>query len=464
MTGERLLITGGAGFIGSAIVDAALAHGYAVRVLDSLRADVHGPAANGGQSGAPGLGPLPGPWLEHGPAFRARARARNAEKAPAGLDPRVEFVQGDVTDPIVVDRALADIDVVCHQAAKVGLGVDFADAPDYVRSNEVGTAVLLAAMAERGILRLVLASSMVVYGEGSYLGLNGLTRPAPRLASDLDAGRFDPLDPATGEALKPVLVSETDPLDPRNVYASSKLGQEYLATAWARATGGRVAALRYHNVYGPGMPQNTPYAGVASLFRSAIERGEAPQVYEDGRQRRDFVHVRDVAAANIAALSFTARDFTARDFTARDFASPTDPNIRASGRPAPSHPEHFASSRAERADSGTSVVSREGEASAGTGPAGAGPAATTSADSGLFRPFNVGSGIVHTIGDMATALAAAAGGPAPVVTGQYRLGDVRHITASSERLRRELGWSAQVAFETGMREFATAPLRAAVHP
>ncbi|WP_105036087.1 NAD-dependent epimerase/dehydratase family protein [Cryobacterium aureum] len=362
MTGEHLLITGGAGFIGSAIVDAALARGYQVRVLDSLRADVHGPESA-------------------------------SESVPAGLDARVEFILGDVTDPVTVARALIDIDVVCHQAAKVGLGVDFADAPDYVHSNEVGTAVLLAGMAERGIRRLVLASSMVVYGEGSYRGPNGFTRPGPRRVSDLDIGRFDPLDPETGQALEPVLVSENDPLDPRNVYASSKLGQEYLATSWARSTGGRVAALRYHNVYGPGMPQNTPYAGVASLFRSAIERGEAPRVYEDGQQRRDFVHVRDIAAANIAALEFTGHS-----------------------------------------------------------------------DSGIFRPFNVGSGIVHTIGDMATALAAAAGGRAPIVTGQYRLGDVRHITASSERLRTELGWSAQVSFEDGMREFATAPLRAAVRP
>jgi dTDP-L-rhamnose 4-epimerase len=407
MTGQRVLVTGGAGFIGSAIVDAALAAGYAVRVLDSLRADVHGPAPEHGRNDPPAAHRLPKT------GFEPRSTTRDQNRVPVGLDPRVEFIHGDVTDPADVARALVDIDVVCHQAAKVGLGVDFADAPDYVHSNEVGTAVLLAAMAERGIRRLVLASSMVVYGEGSYRGANGFTRPGPRQASDLDAGRFDPLDSTTGQALEPVLVSETDPLDPRNVYASSKLGQEYLATAWARSTGGRVAALRYHNVYGPGMPQNTPYAGVASLFRSAIERGEAPRVYEDGRQRRDFVHVRDVAAANIAALGFTAPGFTAPAFRTPDVSV---------------------------------------------------PAVATDADSGVFRPFNVGSGIVHTIGDMATALAAAAGGPVPIVTGQYRLGDVRHITASSERLRRELGWSAQISFEDGMAEFATAPLRAAVRP
>lgn len=345
-----LLVTGGAGFIGGAIVTAALDASMTVRVLDSLRADVHG--------------------------------------APVELDPRVDFRHADVTDAAAVADALEGVTVVCHQAAKVGLGVDFADAPDYVRSNELGTAVLLAGMAAAGVKRLVVASSMVVYGEGSYSGPAGLTRPAPRAVADLDAGRFDPLDD-DGNALTPELISEDAPLDPRNVYASSKLAQEHLASSWARSTGGSAAALRYHNVYGPGMPQNTPYAGVASLFRSAVERGEAPRVFEDGGQRRDFVHVRDVASANLAALEWT------------------------SGR------------------------------------------------SG-FRAFNVGSGAVHTIGELAEQVSLHSGGLAPVVTGEYRLGDVRHITASSARLMTELGWAPTVDFETGMREFATAPLRAAV--
>jgi dTDP-L-rhamnose 4-epimerase len=353
----HLLVTGGAGFIGTAVVAAALDRGWRVRVLDSLRGDVHGG--------------LPTP------------------------DARVDFVVGDVTDAAVVAHSLRGIDVVCHQAAKVGLGVDFSDAPDYVHSNEVGTAVLLAGMQAAGIARLVLASSMVVYGEGSYRSSTGFARPGPRRRDDLDAGRFDPVDDATGEPLEPALVGEDDPLDPRNVYASSKLGQEYLATSWSRGTDARVAALRYHNVYGPGMPQNTPYAGVASLFRSALTRGEAPRVFEDGRQRRDFVHVRDIASANLAAIEWTA-------------------------------------------------AGNDG---------GAG---------GVFRAFNVGSGTVHTIGDMADALSRAAGGPAPIVTGQYRLGDVRHITASSDRLRTELGWQPSVSFEDGMVEFAAAPLRAAV--
>ncbi|WIB60868.1 NAD-dependent epimerase/dehydratase family protein [Curtobacterium sp. MCLR17_007] len=354
---SRLLVTGGAGFIGSAIVRRALADGHEVRVLDSLRADVHGdPTAVLHQ-------------LEH-----------------AGI----EVVHGDVRDRVALDAALDGIEVVCHQAAKVGLGVDFQDAPDYVSSNDAGTAHVLAAMDREGIGRLVVASSMVVYGEGAYTTASGeVTRPPARRREDLDAGRFDPIGP-DGQPLVPGLIDESAALDPRNVYAQTKVAQEHLASSWSRATGGRAIALRYHNVYGPGMPANTPYAGVASLFRSAIARGEAPRVFEDGRQRRDFVHVDDVAGANLASIGAT-----------------------------------------------------------GTMPA----------DS--FRAYNVGSGTVHTIGDMAAAIAGTAG-LEPVVTGEYRLGDVRHVTASSARIADELGWRAEVDFARGMREFADAPLRAAV--
>jgi dTDP-L-rhamnose 4-epimerase len=350
-----LLVTGGAGFIGGAVVKAALAAGHRVRVLDSLRSDVHG--------------------------------AGRAEP------PGVEFVAGDVRDADRLDAALAGVDVVSHQAAKVGLGVDIGDTPDYVSSNDLGTAVLLAGMAAAGVGRLVLASSMVVYGEGAYRSSRGPVAVPPRRAVDLEAGRFDPLDPRTGEPLGPDLVREDAALDPRNVYAATKVAQEHLAGAWARATGGRVAALRYHNVYGPGMPQDTPYAGVASLFRTQLEQGRAPTVFEDGGQRRDFVHVSDVAAANLAALRWLD-----------------------------DQPE------------------------------------------GAVRAFNVGSGQVHTVLEFATALAAAMGGPAPVVTGQYRLGDVRHVTASSDRLRAELGVPDPVPFAAGVAEFATAPLRAAPTP
>lgn len=354
----RVLVTGGAGFIGSHIVSTLASGGHEPVVLDALLPSAHGPAA----SAAPEM---------------------------AGLPPGVRGIVADVRDREAVAGALAGIDAVCHQAAMVGLGKDFADAPEYVGCNDLGTAVLLAEMAAAGVRNLVLAGSMVVYGEGRYdCPRHGSVRPGPRAAADLDAGRFEPRCPVCGAELVPGLVTEEAAGDPRNVYAATKLAQEHLAAAWTRATGGRAVALRYHNVYGPGMPRDTPYAGVASFFRSALARGEAPRVFEDGGQRRDFVHVRDVAAANAVAL-----------------------------------------------------------------------AALDEREPGTFDAYNTGSGTPHTIGEMAHALSSAHGGAAPVVTGEYRLGDVRHVTADSRRLREELGWKPETDFGAGMREFATAPLR-----
>jgi len=341
----RVLLTGGAGFIGQHVLHRLLAAEHTVRVLDSLRPDVHARA-----------------W-----------------SPPAG----VEFLLGDVRDPVAVDQALTGVDAVIHLAAKVGLGVDLQDLPDYASSNEAGTATLLAGLARAGVGRLVLASSMVVYGEG--LGRcpeHGAVRPGPRQESALAAGQFEPPCPACGRPLAPALVGEDAPIDPRNAYAISKYAQELYAATWARNTGGVVAAMRYHNVYGPGMPRDTPYAGVAAIFTSALRNGSAPQVFEDGGQRRDFVHVADIASATVAGL---------------------DADLP------------------------------EGEA----------------------RAFNVGSGTPRTVGEMASALARALNGQPPVVTGQFRLGDVRHITADSSRARAELAWQPEHHFEAGMAELAT---------
>ncbi len=265
---SHVLVTGGDGFVGSHVVDALVAGGHDVRVLDSLH-----PAAH---SAAPGY--------------------RN---------PQADYLAGDVRDAEAVGIALEGIDDVCHQAAMVGLGTDIADIADYVSHNDLGTAVLLRTLARRAFAgRLVLASSMVVYGEGRYTcAEHGLVRPGPRHRVDLDARRFEPPCPDCGAPLEPRPIPEDAPSDPRNVYAATKLHQEHLAQAFSRETGVPVTALRYHNVYGPRMPRDTPYAGVASIFASALAARRAPEVFEDGGQLRDFVHVRDVARANVLALT-----------------------------------------------------------------------------------------------------------------------------------------------------------------
>ena len=346
----RILVTGGLGFIGSHVVDDLVSEGHDVVVLDSLASAAH---------------------------------ASIPDYVNRGADVRIAALD----DELALHRVVQGVDAVCHQAARVGLGVDFDDVERYVHDNDAGTAALLRALWRTGFRgRLVVASSMVVYGEGRSRCLtHGVVRPRPRAELDLMESRFEPRCPECGMAVRWDTVPEDAPLDPRNVYAATKLHTEHLATAFGRETGASVAALRYHNVYGPRMPQGSPYAGVASIFRSALEAGGRPQVLEDGAQRRDFVHVRDVARANVLALNGDA----------------------------------------------------EG-------------------------PFNVASGEPHTILDMALALADAFGGTAgaPVVTGGYRLGDVRHVVADPARARAELGFVASVPFADGMIEFASAPLRA----
>jgi len=217
---------------------------------------------------------------------------------------RAVDIADDIGDLDRLRSAARGCDTVVHLAAKVGLGVAVSDFDDYARQNSLGTAIVLRAAAEAGVPRVVYASSMVVYGEGGYhCSVHGAVRPGPRRPADLDAGQYEPPCPRCGAALEPVLVTEDAPLDPRNAYAATKLHGEHLAGAWCRETGGQVVALRFHNVYGPGLPLETPYAGVAALFVSRLAAGLPPLVFEDGRQRRDFVHVDDVAAAVAAATT-----------------------------------------------------------------------------------------------------------------------------------------------------------------
>ncbi|RNL78997.1 NAD-dependent epimerase/dehydratase family protein [Nocardioides marmorisolisilvae] len=348
----KVLLTGSAGFIGGAIAEALTARGAEVVGVDLMLPQAHGATA-----------------------------------APEGTHVL------DVRDAGAWSRVFAGVDLVCHQAAMVGAGVRVADLPDYAAHNDLGTAALLAAMHRHGVDRLVMASSMVVYGEGRYrCPEHGDRRPGPRAIVDLEDGSFDNRCPDCGRALDWALVVEEAPLDPRSGYAASKVAQEHYASAWARQAGGAAVALRYHNVYGPGMPRNTPYSGVAAMFRSSLERDEAPRVFEDGGQVRDFVHVHDVARANVLAI------------------------------------EQLAGSAAE---------------------------------SGM-RTFNVCSGEPISIGEVAGLICQGSGrtGIDPVVTGEFRAGDVRHVVASPRRAADELGFVAEVAPAEGLRAFATAPLRA----
>ncbi len=352
----KVLVTGGAGFIGSFIVDELIGLGHDVIVVDDLD-----PAAHDG--------------------------------IPAGLNDAAIYHWADVRDRSTFDipGVLDGVDAICHQAAKVGLGVDFADVEEYVTRNDGGTAVLLRALHEHGFNGpIVLASSMVVYGEGRYrCAEHGVVRPGPRHVADLEQGVYEPPCPECGAGLTGEPVPEDHWLDPRNIYAATKLAQEHLCHAFIREhPGSTCTSLRYHNVYGPRMPRDTPYAGVASIFRSAYERGVAPKVFEDGGQRRDFIHVSDIAHCNVLALT--------------------------------------------------------------------NPVATHGA-------FNVCTGVPKTILDMAQALRPD-GAPEPEVVGGHRLGDIRHVFASPARAQEQLGFTAAIGFDDGMREFRTAPLRETVGP
>jgi dTDP-L-rhamnose 4-epimerase len=326
--------------------------------------------------------------LTGGAGFVGRSTAGALSRAGAevsvfdrALDPR-----DDITALDRVSTAVQGCQAVVHLAAKVGLGVDLDDMDEYVRTNALGTAIVLRAAATSGVRRLVYASSMVVYGEGAYeCRRDGPIAPPPRTPEDLSASRFDPRCPACGDELVPGLVLESAPLDPRNTYAATKVHGEQLAGSWARETNASVAALRFHNVYGRGLPVDTPYAGVAALFRSRLMHGQAPLVYEDGQQRRNFVHVHDVAEAVVAA---TMADL----------------------------------------------------------PLGASTA------------MNIGTAEIHTVGRMAELMSAAVGGPPPVTTGQYRLGDVRHITADSSKAVRVLGWSSCIRLEDGIADLVHSKL------
>ena len=370
---RTVLITGGAGFIGSHLAGELLDAGYAVRVLDNLCPQVHGERGEG-------------------------------EEWPEYLDTRVERVLGDVEDPSAVREALDGCDGVAHLAAMVGVGQSMYQIERYTRVNDVGTAVLLEALIERPVERLLVASSMSIYGEGLYRchtptlsesgggaseasGAEHLVHHASRSVAQLQKRQWEPTD-SDGQPLQPIPTPESKQPELASIYALNKYVQERSCLITGRAYGISTVAMRFFNVYGPHQALSNPYTGVLAIFASRLLNGKPPLIFEDGLQRRDFVSVRDIARGCRLALE------------------------------------------ADDAD-----LERSGEGG---------------------RVFNLGSGEPVTILDLARRFAAVMGLEEiePRVTGEFRVGDIRHCFADVTLARRVLGYEPRVTLEAGMRELA----------
>jgi dTDP-L-rhamnose 4-epimerase len=263
-----VLITGGAGFIGSHLADELLAHGYGVRVLDAMSAQVHGDIDR-----------------------------------PAYLAPEVDFVLGDVRDPDAVRRALSGTDAVVHLAARVGVGQSMYQVADYVGVNDFGTAVLLQALVERPVERLIVASSMSIYGEGLYRDGDGrIVEDSSRAAEALRRGSWEPSD-EQDRPLVPLPTPEWKRPALASVYALTKFAQERMSLLIGSSYDIPTTALRFFNAYGTRQALSNPYTGVLAIFAARLLNRRRPLVFEDGEQRRDFVEVRDVARACRLALA-----------------------------------------------------------------------------------------------------------------------------------------------------------------
>jgi dTDP-L-rhamnose 4-epimerase len=341
--GTRVLITGGAGFIGGHVANLLTEHGCRVRVYDKLVDQVHG-AASG---------------------------------FPHYLQSDVECIPGDVRDRDALRSALRDVDAVYHFAAAVGVGQSMYQIAHYTEVNNLGTAILLECLAERPVERLVVASSMSVYGEGLYRLGDRLIESPGRDREQLRRGQWEVLE--AGEALTPVPTPEEKTPQPTSVYALSKYDQEKLCLLAGEAYRIPTVALRFFNVYGPYQALSNPYTGVLAIFAARCLNGNPPRIFEDGRQQRDFVNVSDVARACMLAMTTAA-----------------------------------------------------------TGQA-----------------FNVGSGRAYSIVEIADAIIEAVGANVrPEVTGNFRVGDIRHCFADIGKAQRSLGYQPQVALQEGLIELA----------
>jgi dTDP-L-rhamnose 4-epimerase len=343
---ERILITGGAGFIGSHLARRLLGEGHEIRVLDSLISQVHGES-----------------------------------RRPGYLDDSVELMVGDVRDPEAVTRALDRIDVVVHLAARVGVGQSMYEMSEYASVNTYGTSVLLQAMIDRPVRKLIVASSMSIYGEGLYRHPDGGVREGrERGRPQLEAARWE-LEDDEGRPLEPVPTPESKAPWLASNYALGKFDQERMGLLFGAAYDVPTVALRFFNVYGPDQALSNPYTGVLAIFANRLLNDRAPLIFEDGRQRRDFVSVSDVARACALAIE-------------RDGAD--------------------------------------------------------------GRSLNIGSGHSVSVGEIADRLAEILDKSehTAVLTGKYRVGDIRHCFADISLATQMLGYSPEVDLAAGMSELA----------
>jgi dTDP-L-rhamnose 4-epimerase len=347
----RILITGGAGFIGSKLANMLNGRGYIVRVFDSLTRQIHGDEP------------------ESSSLFRS-------------LHANVEFVRGDVTCRADLKQALYGIDVVVHLAAETGTGQSMYAIQHYSDVNIGGTALLLDLIANEPfpIRKIVVASSRAVYGEGKYrCGADGYIYPAPRSAESMANGDFAIHCPKCGAPAEVVLTDEETPVRPASVYGITKLNQEQMVLTVGKALGISAIALRYQNVYGPGQSLSNPYTGILSIFSTRILNGSHLNIFEDGKESRDFVFIDDVITATIKGI------------------------------------EHKHS---------------------------------------LVEAFNVGSGVATDVVTIANTLQGLFGIVVPTqISGQFRLGDIRHNIAEMTKTKRTLGFEPSVSIEQGLRNF-----------
>lgn len=280
---EAVLVLGGAGFIGSHLVDALVDRGHRVRVLDALVPQVHGVEAY--MSGI-----------------------------PRHMNPAAEFIQADITDEGALREAIDGVTVVFHQAAEVGVAQSMYEAARYTRANTFGTAVLwdILAGGKHSVQKVVVASSMSIYGEGSYwCREHGTIYPALRSDEQMRARVWNMRCPVCGAEAKPIPTTEDKPLAPTSIYAITKRDQEEMSLVMGRSYNIPSVALRYFNVYGTRQSLSNPYTGIAAIFSGRLLNDKAPIVFEDGNQGRDFVHVSDIVHANILAMGSGAANYRA---------------------------------------------------------------------------------------------------------------------------------------------------------